>query len=80
MNIEEIFTELSARMIEGMMIHDQMLTYYCFLNLKGYAKCHEYHYWAETISYGKIKKHYFKFHNKLIKEKEIKNPNLIPKS
>ena len=44
MTLEEIFSELAAHAIEGMMIHDQMITYYCFLSLKGYAKCHEYHY------------------------------------
>ena len=44
MTIEEIFSELAAHAIEGMMVHDQMMSYYCFLNLKTYAKCHEDHY------------------------------------
>lgn len=80
MTLEEIFSELAAHAIEGMMIHDQMATYYCFLSLKGYSKCHEYHYWNESDEYFKIKKHYFKYHNKLIPEKKIDNPDLIPKS
>ena len=62
------------------MIHDQMSSYYDFLNLCGYQKCHEYHYWCESASYLKLKHHYFKYHSKLIKEKQIDNPNAIPKS
>ena len=80
MTIEEIFSELAAHAIEGMMVHDQMMSYYCFLNLKTYAKCHEDHYWTESNDYFKIKKHYFKYHNKLIQEQKIDNPNIIPKS
>ena len=80
MTVDEIFSELAAHMIKGIMIHDQMSSYYDFLSLCGYQKCHEYHYWCENASYLKLKHHYFKYHNKLIKEKEIENPNLILKS
>ena len=31
MTLEEIYSELSAHMIKGLMIHDQMSNYYCFL-------------------------------------------------
>ena len=34
MTLEEIFSELAAHAIEGMMVHDQMATYYCFLSFK----------------------------------------------
>ena len=80
MTVEEIFAELSSHMVQGLMIHDQMSSYYYFLNLKGYAKCHEYHYWSESANYLKLKKHYFKHHNKLIKEKDFADPGVIPKS
>ncbi len=35
MTIEEIFSEISKHMIEGIMIHAQMADYYNFLGLKG---------------------------------------------
>ena len=44
MTIDEIFAELGAHMIKGLMIHNQMMVYYDFLYLPGYSKCHEYHY------------------------------------
>ena len=40
-SVEDIFANLSAHMIEGLMIHDQMASYYKFLNLRSYAECHE---------------------------------------
>lgn len=80
MTIEDIFAELAAHMIKGLMVHDQMRDYYDFLNLKGYAKCHEYHYWEESKNYLCLKHYYFKHHNRLIKEMPIENPKIIPSS
>ena len=78
MTLEEIYSELSAHMIKGLMVHDQMAHYYCFLNLKGYAKCHTYHYLCENKDYMELNHYYHKHHNRLIKEKPISDPKLIP--
>ena len=78
--VEEIYSNISAHMVKGLMIHDQMASYYYFLNLEGYGKCHEYHYWEESKNYLCLKKYYFKHHEKLIKEKSIENPQIIPSS
>jgi len=80
MTLEEIFTELNAHMIKGLMVHNQMVCYYEFLNLPGYAKCHEYHYWCENKNFLMLIHHYAKVHSKLIKEKKVDDPELIPKS
>lgn len=80
MTVEEIFSELSAHMIQGLMVHDQMAKYYCFLNLKGYAKCHTYHYLCENKDYMDLNHYYHRHHNRLIKEKKIDDPKLIPNS
>ena len=80
MTVEEIFSELSAHMIKGLMVHDQMAKYYCFLNLKGYAKCHTYHYLCENKDYMELNHYYHKYHNKLIKEQPVSDPKLIPNS
>ena len=78
MTLEEIYSELSAHAIQGLMVHDQMISYYCFLNLKGYAKCHMYHFLEENQNYLKIKNYYLTHHQKLIREKQISDPKIIP--
>ena len=80
MTLEEIYSELNAHMIKGLMVHDQMASYYCFLHLKGYAKCHTCHYMEESISYTKLKEHYLRHHRRLIKTKAIDDPKIIPNS
>lgn len=80
MTVEEIFSDLTAHMVKGLMVHDQMMHYYLFLDLKGYAKCHEYHYYCENKNYDKTIWHYSKYHKKLIKSQKINNPDLIPQS
>lgn len=78
--VDEIYADLAAHMIKGLMVHDQMSSYYCFLNLKGYAKCHNYHYVCENKAYIKLKEYYMQHHGKLIKDKAISDPKLIPNS
>ena len=80
MTVEEIFSEISAHMIKGLMVHDQMAKYYCFLNLKGYSKCHKYHYLCENKDYMDLNHYYHRHHSKLIKEKPVTDPKLIPNS
>lgn len=80
MTLEEIYSELNAHMIKGLMIHDQMSNYYCFLNLKGYAECHKYHYLSESQNYMEVNRYYLRHHNKLIKSKQIDDPKVIPNS
>jgi len=80
MTLEEVFAELNAHMVKGLMVHNQMVCYYEFLNLPGYAKCHEYHYLHENKNFLKLIHHYSKIHNKLIKENRVDDPELIPKS
>ena len=78
--VEEIFADISAHMIKGIMIHDQMASYYEFLNLNGYAKCHQYHFWLENKNYLCLKHYYFKNHCKLIPERKIEDPKIISSS
>lgn len=78
MTADEIFTQLCAHMIEGLMIHDQMASSYGFLNLCGYQKCHEYHYYHESYNYRCLYDYYLSHYHKLVKEAAIENPNIIP--
>ena len=78
MEVKDIFSELSAHMIKGLMIHTQLSDYYDFLNLHGYKRCHEYHAILEMKDYECLKRYYIEHYNKLIEEKPIENPDIIP--
>lgn len=80
MTVEEVYSKLASHMIEGIMIHDQLTTYYDFLQLKGYKRCHEYHYLCENVAYRGINRYYTNHHNKMIELGQIPNPELIPSS
>ena len=80
MTVDEIFAEVSAHMIKGLMIHTQLADYYDFLGLQGYKRCHEYHALKESCSYRGINRYFINHYNKLVPEKEIENPDIIPEN
>lgn len=80
MTVDEIFEQLASHLIQGMMVHEQLANYYDFLGLKGYKRCHEYHYMQESCEYRGICRYYINHFNRLIKEPEFKNPDVIPES
>ncbi len=80
MTVEDVFSNISTHMIRGIMIHEQLANYYDFLGLKGYKRCHEYHYLCESVNYRKLHRYYINHFNKLIPEKDIENVSLIPMS
>lgn len=80
MELEKIYSDISTHMIKGLMLHEQLSNYYDFLGLEGYKRCHEYHYMKESISYRSLCRYYVNHHNKLIKEQEFDNPDVIPSS
>lgn len=80
MTVDDIFSELSAHMIKGLMIHDQMADYYDFLSLRGYKRAHEYHYKKEMCTYRRLHRYVINHYGKLIEEKRIEDPETIPSS
>ena len=80
MTVDEIFGALSAHFIKGMMLHDQMANYYDFLQLRGFKRCHEYHFKAESCSYRKLNRYYLNHYNKLIPEVRVDDPKVIPEN
>ena len=77
MTVEEIFADVSARLIGALMTHDQLADYYDFLSLRGYKRCHEYHFKTESAMYRKLHRWYINKYNKLIAEKRVEDPNII---
>lgn len=80
MTIEEIYSNLASHMILGMMTHEHLANYYDFLGLKGYGKCHQYHYLKQTYEYRELCRYYINHFNKLIPQSTIEVPNVIPLS
>lgn len=80
MTAEEIFPHLFAHLRKGLMIHDQLAQGFGFLNLCGYQKCHEYHFYEESRNYHKLMIAYLENYNKLVQEEVIEVPHIIPPS
>ena len=80
MTIEEIFKEISAHMVEGLMLHTQMTDYYDFLCLHGYKRCHEYHARREMQALRKLNGYFINYCNKLVEGKSANSPNVIPET
>ena len=78
MTVEEIFSQLGQHMIQGLMVHTQLADYFYFLGLKGYGKCHEYHYFDESYNYRELSNYYMERFNKFITQSHVPNPQVIP--
>ena len=78
MTVQEIFIKLTNHMLEGIMIHEQFISYYKFLGLDGYSKCHEEHFEEESKEYRKIYNYYIKSYNKLLPQSIFPQPDIIP--
>lgn len=78
MTIDEIFSQINQHMITGLMFHSQLADFYNFLGLKGYSKCHEYHFMEECNNHRKMVNYYLTHFNKLIVDPIIQNPQIIP--
>lgn len=80
MTVEEIFNKLAVHMVEGIMYHDDFSKAYDFLGFYGFAKCHDYHHFAEEANYRELSHYYATRYFKLIQLKEIPQPDIIPQS
>ncbi len=78
MELQEIFAKIRTHMLEGLVFHDEMSRYYDFLGLKGYCKCHLYHYAEENIGYKKLSFYFMAHYNKFIPIGDMKRPDVIP--
>lgn len=78
MSIDEIFSEISSHMIQGMMTHEQLMNCYEFLGLHGYAACHKYHYLSETNGYIHFCNYVINHFDKLIQNERVTDPEIIP--
>ena len=80
MTVDDIFSQLNAHMIEGLMVHSKMSDYYNFIGLKGSAYCHKYHFFVENSNHRKLSEYYTEHYNKIIYELPFQNPEIIPEN
>lgn len=80
MSINEILSSLSTHMIQGTMVHEQLMNCYLFLGLEGYAACHEYHYLSESKGRIKLCKYAARHFSTVIKSGKVSDPEIIPSS
>lgn len=80
MDIQDVFAKLKARMLAGMVFHDEMARYFDFLNLREYRNNHRKHYFEETENYHSLCEYYSHHFNKLIPNEPMERPSVIPDS
>ena len=76
--MEEIFATLLTHAAKGLNIHNQLANAFGFLNLKGYQKCHEYHFLEESHDYRELQDFILTVYNKLIPETQPESLTIIP--
>lgn len=80
MSVLDIFTEMSAHIIEGTMFHESLMKAYLFLSLFGYATCHEYHYLSETRGHIRLCKYVSRYLGSLVSPVPNVENDIVPKS
>lgn len=78
MEVNEIFATLKTHMLEGMVFHDEMATYFDFLGLCKYRDMHRHHYYEETEGYCRLCEYYMHHFNKLIPHSIMERQEVIP--
>lgn len=78
MTVDEIFAKLNNHLLEGIMLHDQLASYYDFLNLPGYKRCHKYHAICEMKARRKLLEYYTCHFGQIAPEEQTTAPRVIP--
>lgn len=78
MNVNDIFANASARMIEGIMMHEEYADYFDFLDLMGFKRLHEYQFLAESVEMRGIHRYFINHYNQLLNHKTVSKKSYIP--
>lgn len=80
MTANEIFSNISSRLIEEMMLNDKMANYYDFLGLMGFKRIHEYHFFCNAAEMRGLNRYFINHFNALINNQDVSSPWSIPAS
>lgn len=78
MTVDEIFARLAAHMRIGIEMHNDIANGFGFLNLRGYSKCHEYHFYEESRNYRCLQAYYLNHYYKIISNDNVEKIQIIP--
>ena len=76
----DIFNRIAGHMQEGLKVHDQLVSYYNFLGMDGFAEEHARHYDDEVCNYRKLSNYYLTFYGMLLNPPKSEDPVIIPTS
>lgn len=79
MTVMDIWSKVSSRQLTGIMLHAQLADYFDFLNLHGFKREQEYHYFKESASRRGTHRYAINHHNQLIQDVSGVNPAIIPR-
>lgn len=80
MTVNEIFTTLASHMENGIKMHDDFVKAFNFLGLKGYKKCHHYHFLEETQNYYYLCHYYMDHYHQMLENQQSTDVKVIPQS
>ena len=78
MTIEEIFRKIVTHMNKGVQMHKDLIHIWDFLGLKGFKKCHYYHYLEESMNEQDCLSYYMKHYHKILHRDVFEEIQLVP--
>lgn len=81
MGTQDIYKNIANKLLQGIMIHQELITYYDFLALQGYKTCQKYHYLEQVRRYEDFNSFYMEHANRLIPKhfnNDISSTSIIP--
>jgi hypothetical protein len=76
--VSDIFSAISIRQVEALMLHNQLADYFDFLGLMGFKRLHEYQYISESAEMRGIHRYFINHYEMLIENKIVEAKNYIP--
>ena len=80
MTADEIYSRILTKMHTGLSVHNSFASFFGLLNLRGYRRCHEYHFFEESHNYRNAINYILSHYNKLVAEQEEEKIEIIPAS
>ena len=71
-------SEISDRLVQALMFHDQMTDYFDFLGLHGFKRMHEYRYFRENAEMRGVHRYFLNHYNELLNDNKDRADDYIP--
>lgn len=78
MTAAEIFSKINSTQLTGVMFHNDMISYFEFLSLKGFSMIQKYQYFSENVEMQNVSNYFMRHYNTFIPNSDVKQLNVIP--